>query len=354
MTVGLVCIVKNEARILPRLAESLRGQISHATVIDTGSDDNTIEVARTCFDVPVTLRTLTWSGFAAARNFALETAEPFTDWMLMLDADDTIVGTVEIPSWAAGSYDALNVEERYFNLSYWLPRLINSKAGARYKGRAHEYLVCEHEIAQTDSFYIHHNADGSNRANKFERDTSLLLKDWEEERDPRSAFYLAHSYDGIGDWSQAIHWYRTRLSLPGWDEESFFTTYRLGACLLASGAPAEGTGFLWKAWGMRSHRPEPLLSLAEHYRLTEQWNLAWLASHEARYGVSVRGTPSDLFVDTQADWKLDYEASIAAWYVNRRTEGQEYIESLLTMELPEPWQSSVRSNATFYLNESAG
>ena len=44
-TVGLVMIVKNEERTLPRLAESVRGQLDHWTIVDTGSTDQTMAIA---------------------------------------------------------------------------------------------------------------------------------------------------------------------------------------------------------------------------------------------------------------------------------------------------------------------
>ena len=47
-TVGLVMIVKNEERTLPRLAESVRGQLDHWTIVDTGSTDQTKAIAPGC------------------------------------------------------------------------------------------------------------------------------------------------------------------------------------------------------------------------------------------------------------------------------------------------------------------
>jgi glycosyltransferase involved in cell wall biosynthesis len=42
-------IVRNESATLPRLAATLAGQIDHWTVVDTGSTDDTVEVARAPF-----------------------------------------------------------------------------------------------------------------------------------------------------------------------------------------------------------------------------------------------------------------------------------------------------------------
>lgn len=59
-------------------------------------------------------------------------------------------------------------------------------------------------------------------------------------------------------------WYRRRLELGGWDEELFYARFRRGACLLRAGQPDEACGALWRAWGERPWRAEPLAELAEH------------------------------------------------------------------------------------------
>src|ERR1700680_3935406 len=95
-TVGLVMIVKNEARGLPRLAESVAGCIDHWTIVDTGSTDETVAVARKVFDgIPGSVIEDRWRGFGPSRNVALEAADPHTDWLLHLDADHTVHGRLD-------------------------------------------------------------------------------------------------------------------------------------------------------------------------------------------------------------------------------------------------------------------
>ena len=109
---------------------------------------------------------------------------------------------------------------------------------------------------------MEHHADGGSRADKFEREVHLLLEDWAEHpEDPRTAFYLGRSYDDAGADDEAIAWYRRRLALGGWDEETFYARYRMGACLIRAGHGEEGCGELWRAWGERHWRAEPLVAL---------------------------------------------------------------------------------------------
>jgi glycosyltransferase involved in cell wall biosynthesis len=357
MTIGLVMIVKDEAAILPRLAESLKGQIDYWTMVDTGSTDDTERVARAAFaDVEGQFLHDEWRGFGPSRTVALRAAEAHSDWMLVLDADDTFHGKIDEAQWLPGT-DCIEARIQSGDLVWWLPKLLRSNRGWESRGRAHEYYnsPIASPAIRTDSFWIEHHGDGSGRAGKFHRDVALLLTDWEEDpTDSRTAFYLARSYDDAGDWPQAIDWYRTRLRLGGWDEETFYARYRLGACLVNLGATQEGCGHLWEAWGLRTDRAEPLVTLAEHYRLSQQWALAYhvidLAySHCLAQPGNRLPRHTGLFVDVNAAaWRAAYEQSISAWYTGHKQRGKMLSEWLSSVILPEPYAASARANAAFY------
>jgi glycosyltransferase involved in cell wall biosynthesis len=89
VTLSVVLITQNEEANLPRTLESVmplvrdgRGEI---IVVDSGSTDRTLEIARSygaeVFREP-------WKGFAAQKNSAMDKAT--CDWVLQLDADETL------------------------------------------------------------------------------------------------------------------------------------------------------------------------------------------------------------------------------------------------------------------------
>lgn len=351
-TVCLVMIVKNEAHILSRLAESLREQIDRYVIVDTGSTDNTVKAAVDSFvDIPGTVKSVEWTGYSDARNVALDLAEESgADWALTMDADETLHGSVREAVSVFSSSVGIEAKQSYAGLEWWQTRLMRLDAGWKWYGRCHEYPApnSQSPLARSIHFRIEHHADGGNRATKFDREIALLKLDWGDQNDPaRSSFYLARSYDDVERWLEAVHWYRRRLELGGWDEELSYSRWRLGVCLLRSGYVDEGCGVLWKAWGADPRRAEPLASLVEHYRVTSQFNLAQVALDLA---TRIRCPSGALFVHTDVyDWRLDYERSIVSWYLGDHREGREATGRLLQRsDLPPEIMASVERNASFY------
>lgn len=84
--ISAVLIVKNEAPRLAACLEALRNVVDEIVVADTGSSDNSLEIARAytsqCHAIP-------WENdFAAARNQAIALAEG--PWILSIDADEVV------------------------------------------------------------------------------------------------------------------------------------------------------------------------------------------------------------------------------------------------------------------------
>ncbi|MGF1600935.1 MAG: tetratricopeptide repeat protein [Thermosynechococcaceae cyanobacterium] len=83
-------IVKDEECLLPRCLESVQGVVDQMVVVDTGSCDRTPQIIQ---EYGAELYRFDWcDDFAAARNAALEYVTG--DWVLVLDADETLAPAV--------------------------------------------------------------------------------------------------------------------------------------------------------------------------------------------------------------------------------------------------------------------
>lgn len=77
-------IVKNEEKNIRRALEWGKGTVYEQIVVDTGSDDHTVEIAR---ELGATVFQFPWiDDFSAAKNFAIDKAKG--DWIVFLDADE--------------------------------------------------------------------------------------------------------------------------------------------------------------------------------------------------------------------------------------------------------------------------
>ena len=139
-----VClIVKNEERFLAQCLASVKGLAHQVVVVDTGSTDRTVEIAR---EHGAHVHSFAWcDDFSAARNAALEHATG--DWVLMLDADEELppeqhaalrklLHTPSVISWRLPLQDVGREAE---GCSY-VPRLFRNAPGLFYAGRVHEQV----------------------------------------------------------------------------------------------------------------------------------------------------------------------------------------------------------------------
>ena len=83
---SLCLIARDEAPFLERCLASVAGLVDEVVVVDTGSTDDTLAVAR---DQGARVYQASWTGdFSRARNFSLQKARG--DWILVLDCDETV------------------------------------------------------------------------------------------------------------------------------------------------------------------------------------------------------------------------------------------------------------------------
>lgn len=83
---ALVMIARNEARCIGRCLSSVRPWVDEMIVLDTGSTDDTVAIARS---LGAQVHHFTWcDDFSAARNAALDHSS--ADWHIVLDADEWV------------------------------------------------------------------------------------------------------------------------------------------------------------------------------------------------------------------------------------------------------------------------
>jgi len=176
--VGLAVVARDEEATLPCLLASVAGAFDQVALLDTGSEDRTVEVFEawaTEQELPLGHRvgSFAWrDDFAAARNAAVALLE--TDWFCWADADNVIDGAERlrtIAECARPEYAALAFPYDYYRGSPLVrtePRLVRRGRG-RWEGRLHERLAVDGHVEDRDgdwALWIHTGrppSDGSPR-----------------------------------------------------------------------------------------------------------------------------------------------------------------------------------------------
>src|SRR5262249_25091165 len=156
---------------------------------------------------------------------ALALAQGHADYIWVMDADDLIVGTLDLSQISAGLNE---LRYRHSFGTYWRKQVFRDGLRVRYKGVVHEYVQWDDpataERVEGD-YYIHSRRLGARNLDpqKYARDRDLLLAEIERNpEDTRSAFYLAQSYFDLHDYVNSTKWYERRIEMGGWQEEVYY------------------------------------------------------------------------------------------------------------------------------------
>lgn len=269
MNIALCIMVKNEEATLPRLLKSVEGFADTIIALDTGSTDDTLYQLS---NAGATYICEPFIDFGRSRTRLMKFARGKADWLLLLDADQTLefgdhgpaavralieppgLESDEDPPAQIGAYQIQHAG----SLSYWIPRLVRGDREWQFHGATHEYLA-DAGGPKLLGLRVQHHFDGGSRADKFERDERLLRQEMLEEPDnARTVFYLANTLRDLGRWEEVRELYLKRVAMGGWAEEVFCA--RLEAARTGN-HPLE----LWECWASRPTRAEPLLALANYY-----------------------------------------------------------------------------------------
>ncbi|HHT9111902.1 MAG: glycosyltransferase [Planctomycetes bacterium] len=209
-------IVKNEEELLPNCLNSIKDAVDEIIVVDTGSTDNTVTIAK---EFKAKVYHHPWNdSFSEARNHCLNHASG--DWILQIDADEELE-QADIPKLRLAISD-----NRYNGIiiaiqsiikdglhTFYHPRIFRRGKGF-YKDIIHEQTIIEGERLPTEIRLYHHgyNLDEKKMRIKWQRTTHLLKKQIAQNKhDGFAWFNLIRNYriqdlfqDGINAGEEAL------------------------------------------------------------------------------------------------------------------------------------------------------
>ena len=352
-SICLSMIVRDEVDVVGATLDCVAPHIDHWVIVDTGSTDATRDLIRSRFDalgIPGEMHERPWRDFGTNRTEALALCRGKAEYAWVIDADDLVVGSLDLSELTADSYLL-----RYgSDFRYWRTQIFRTELDWRYVGRVHEYATCGGPFTESrlegDYHVVSRRLGARNRdPDKYERDRRVLLAALADDPDnPRTVFYLAQSCFDAGHPREALGWYSRRAEMGGFAEEVFYSLLRRAQCLAALGEPLEQVveGYL-DCWRARPWRAEPLYEIARLERVDGDPERAYDFARRAR----AIPFPDEeiLFVDRAAYlWRGTDELADCAYRTGRLAESRELWNGLLESgELPESERLRVRRNVEF-------
>ena len=221
-------IVKNEENNIEKALSWGKGIVSEQIVVDTGSTDRTVEIAK---QMGAAVYEFQWiDDFAAAKNFAISKAK--YEWIAFLDADEYFCEADAKK--LLGSLGMLQITGTESILTAWVNlndegkvtfvgtqrRIFRNLPTIRYSGRIHEALSTTdgHLIDTVDmveELNIFHTGYGKENSNKKEgRNLKLIQEELKEHPERYDMWgYLGQEYASRDRWQEAIDAFRKSAEL---------------------------------------------------------------------------------------------------------------------------------------------
>ncbi len=267
VTISLCMIVKNEERVLARCLDSVQGIVDEIVIVDTGSIDGTIDIAKRYTEK---VFSFVWQeDFSAARNESFSHAQ--MDYCLWLDADDVLEEEgkqklLELKDTLSPQVDVVMLpyhtafdEGGRPTFCYYRERLLRREAGFRWEGVVHEAITPQGKIVYGSAPVVHRKEGVG--------DPDRNLRIYEKyaaqggELSPRDRFYFARELWYHKEYLRAEKMLEEFLaSGQGWKENCLEACRVLAQCRESMGKEKEALSALTQA--LRYGPPRGELSCA--------------------------------------------------------------------------------------------
>lgn len=348
MKVAIYTIAKNEEQFVQSWYESAK-EADYLLIADTGSTDNTVELAKSLGINVQTIHIVPWR-FDDARNAAVSLIPPDMDYCIALDMDEVI-----LPGWREDLEKALEqgwTRPRYKYTWNWnedgSPGLqyggdkIHSRKGYRWKHPVHEVMVGSGGMQEiqgwTEKLEIHHHADNTKPRSQY-----LPLLKMSVDEDPsndRNAFYYGRELFFYGRYEEAEQELKRHLSLPSaqWLPERAASMRYIAKC--NSNNTEE---WLLKAIAECPGRREAIVDLALHYFINQKWDRCY---QYASMACDIKEKPLEYLCEAEAwGWMPHDLKAISAYNLGLYKEA--YDEGKIACEI-EPSDERLKENFKYY------
>lgn len=281
ITISLCMIVKNEEEVLSRCLDSVQGAVEEIIIVDTGSTDNTVNIARKYTNQVLFFP---WKDdFSAARNVSFEAAQ--MDYCMWLDADDVLEDEnreklIQIKETLSPDTDVVMLpyhggfdSSGRPTLTYYRERLLRRDRNFRWEGAVHECITPRGKIVYGDAAVSHrkmHPSDGDRNLRIYQAKAAAG-----EILCPRDQFYYGRELMSHGFRREAIKVLQEFVdSGKGWGENCIEALRNIAWCRKQDGERKKALRALLQALEFGAPGGELCCDLGDWFREEKQYQTA--------------------------------------------------------------------------------
>ncbi|MCL2559310.1 MAG: glycosyltransferase family 2 protein [Turicibacter sp.] len=268
ITLSLAMIVKNEEAVLARCLDCVKEIVDEIIIVDTGSTDATVEIARTYTDK---IYHYEWHNhFAAARNFSFSKATG--DYIMWLDADDVLEASEQRKLLALKQdFDTdIDVALLKYNVGFdadgnvtmsnYRERILKRASDFRWEEPVHECIAPRGKIERFDIAVTH------GEKVRAHSDRNLKIYEAQSELSPRGMFYYARELRDHGRLEEAVVQYKAFLEDGrGWLEDNIRACLDIAGCYTGSGQARDALNQLFQTFVYDRPRSEACYKIGDYF-----------------------------------------------------------------------------------------
>lgn len=277
ISISLCMIVKNEQEVLRRCLESFKSVVDEIIIVDTGSNDNTICIAKEYTDK---VYNFNWvDDFSKARNYSFSKATK--DYILWIDADELIYEEdlnkfIDLKNNLESNYDTVTMitnmsTDNKDGLMFKRHRLVKKSKDYKWVGFIHEYIDVSGITYDSDIKIYHQKIKSSGNRNlgiykdRLEKGEKLSTRD--------ICYYGKELYYN-GYYNECLKLLNEFLEIGGWAEDEVDAICKIAECHMLNQEYHKAREKLFKAFDILDPRAEVIYRIALTYQLTNKYKEA--------------------------------------------------------------------------------
>ena len=345
MKIAVYAISKNEEQFVKRFCESAK-EADLILIADTGSTDNTVQVAKECGASVYEICITPWR-FDKARDAALALLPKDIDICVALDLDEELQ-----PGWREEIERLWQPDTTRMGYKFdwghgkiFMSTKLHSRSGYHWHHPCHEYIRPDPRTVEkfvwSDMLMVVHKPDETKSRGQYMPLLEMSVK--EDPKCPRNAFYYARELTYYSRWEEAIVALEHYLNMPeaSWRNERAYAMRLLGDAEDALGRD----GMMWYRRGVAEDPTvrETWLALSQAAAKRKLWAEAYSAAKSA-LAITEQQFVYTMSPDSFSAKPYD-NAAVAAYYLGLKEEA--LTNGLKAVEL-EPSNERLIKNLEYY------